>query len=124
MDPGEQDLTIEGDPAVLEWLRRCIEEELGTDANLEAVPSRDADELREPLIIALIVSLGGPTIVKGIVSILKRRYDHREEIERIRAELRIAEMAHERDMTALTLKAGEDAGDRVVTEDELARWAS
>jgi hypothetical protein len=94
------DVVVEGHPAELEWLRREIERELGAEAQLEAIPSLDAEELREPLIIALIVSLGGPALVSGLVQVLKCRYAHKEEMERISAELRMAEMDHQYRLTS------------------------
>ena len=115
------DLVVEGHPAELEWLRREIEKELGAEAQLEAIPSRDSEELREPFIIALIVSLGGPALVGGLVQVLKRRYAHKEEMERINTELRVAEMNHEYKLTELRLKVmKDDDHEEPISEAELA----
>jgi hypothetical protein len=118
------DLVIEGHPAELEWIRREVERELGARADLEAVPSRDAEELREPLIIGLIVSLGGPAIVTSLVSILKRRWENQEEMERIRNELRIAELDHDYRLTELKLRVVEDDdSEHVLDERDLVAMA-
>lgn len=114
------DLIIEGHPAELEWLRREIERELGAEAQLEAVPSQDSEELREPIIISLIVALGGPTVVKAIRDIIKRRYQHKDEVKRLDVQLRESEMKHEYEMTELRLRlAGEDGNERDINEDDL-----
>lgn len=118
------DLIIEGHPSELEWLRREIDRELGTDANLEAVPSQASDELREPIIISLIVSLGGPALVTGLVQILKRRYEHREAMRSMEVDLRRTELAHEYAMTELRLRVVDDDGkEREIPESELEALA-
>jgi hypothetical protein len=114
------DLIIEGHPTELEWLRREIDRELGADAQLEAVPAQGADELSEPIIISLIVALGGPVIVRSVRDIIKRRYQHKEEMHRLDVQLRESEMKHEYAMTELRLRVTTDGGaDREITEDEL-----
>jgi hypothetical protein len=116
----EMDLIIEGHPTELEWLRREIEKELGPDAELEAVPAQDADELREPIIISLIVALGGPVIVEAVSGILQRRYQHKEEMQRLDVQLRESEMQHEYDMTELRLQIQTPDGEgRPISESEL-----
>ena len=116
------DLIIDGHPAELEWLRREIDRELGPDAQLEAVPSQDADELREPIIISIIVALGGPTVVTAIRDILKRRYEHKEELRRLDTDLRRSEMEHEYAITELRLRIkSQDGEERTVSEEDLER---
>lgn len=111
------DLIIEGDPAELEWLRRQIESDIGPEAEVERVPDREGEELREPLTIALIISLGGPKLVEAVASVLKRRYQHQEEIERIRTELRLAELsAYRGKCKPLRLRTDDGAE---LTEDDL-----
>ncbi|HEX7461827.1 MAG TPA: hypothetical protein VF317_06610 [Dermatophilaceae bacterium] len=117
------DLIIEGHPAELEWLRREIEQDCGDDAALEAVPAHDGEELREPLIIALVVSLGGPATVRSIAGVLKRRYQHVEEMRRIANEQRLTELQHEQKMTALRLRVADEEGERQTSEEELAAMA-
>jgi hypothetical protein len=118
------DLIIEGHPAELEWLRRQIEAECCDDAALEAVPEQGAEELREPLIIALIVSLGGPVLVKSIVDVLKRRYQHIEEMEEIARDLRLAELQHEQKMTELRMRISDGSGERETSESQLVDMAT
>lgn len=119
------DLIIEGHPTELEWLRREIDRELGPDARLEAVPAQGADELSEPIIVSLIVALGGPVIVKSVRDIIKRRYEHKEEMRRLDVQLRESEMRHEYELTELRLRVVTDQGeDRVISEEELERIAA
>jgi len=119
------DLIIEGHPAELEWLRREIDAKVGADAQLEVVPSQDTDELREPIIISLIVALGGPAIVSAVRDVLKRRYQHKEEMKRLDVQLRNSEMKHNYDMTELRLRVTTDDGDeREISEEELQGLAA
>lgn len=119
------DLIIEGHPAELEWLRREIDAKLGADAQLEAVPSQDTDELREPLIISLIIALGGPAIVHAVRDVLKRRYQHREEMQRLDVQLRESEMKHDYEMTELRLRVTTaDGKERKISEEELEGLAT
>ena len=78
------DLIVEGDPDLLEELRREIETSLGAKARLEPVTSTAAGEFREPLLVGLIVGLGGPAVVKGIVEIIDRVFTHRERMGELR----------------------------------------
>lgn len=114
------DLSIEGNPAELEWLRQEIERRLGPEAELEAVASQDTVELKEPFLIGLVVALGGPIIVEAIRDVLKARYEHRAEMEALSVRLRESEMDHEFEMTELRLSViGEDGEKRPVSENEL-----
>lgn len=114
------DLTIKGNPAELEWLRQEIERTLGSEAELEAVASQDTIELKEPLLIGLVVALGGPAIVEAIRDVLKRRYAHLAEMEALGVKLRESQMKHEYAMTELRLSvAGEDGEKREISEEEL-----
>jgi hypothetical protein len=114
------DLIIEGHPTELEWLRRAIDQKVGPDAQLEAVPAQDQDELSEPIIISLIVAFGGPVIVKAVRDIIIRRYEHMEEMHRLDVQLRESEMRHEYEMTELRLRLVDDDGsERPITEQEL-----
>ena len=119
------DLIIEGHPAELEWLRREIDEKVGPDAQLEAVPSQDSDKLSEPIIISLIVALGGPVIVESVAAIIQRRYKHKEEMRRLDVQLREREMQHEYEMTELKLSVADAGGKpRRISEDELEGLAA
>ena len=116
------DLIIEGNPAELEWLRREIEDELGAEADLEAqTSSTDPDTLNEPLIIALIVALGGPVVVRKVADVLKRRYQHKETIAEIAKELRLGELQIESELRLKQVEA--DGRRRPLTEEELAALA-
>ncbi len=89
------------------------------------MPAQDAETLSEPIIISLIVALGGPVIVKSIREIIKRRYEHLEEMRKLDTQLRTSEMDHEFKMTELRLRVvGDDGTERVVSEDELEALAS
>lgn len=79
----ERDLLIEGSPADLEELRQQIERGLGRDAHLEPVTSSADGEYREPFLIGLIVALGGPPVVKGVVDIINRFMEHREQMKKL-----------------------------------------
>ena len=100
------DLIIEGDPELLEELRREIEATLGAQAQLEPITSTAVGEFREPIIIGLIVALGGPAIITGIVDIVDRVLTHRER------------------MAELRLKVLEDDEETVVTLDDVRGMAS
>jgi len=114
------DLIIEGDPAQLEWLRCTIDRELGAEVELEAVPLQDTEELSEPVIVALVIALG-PTVVSSISELLQRRYQHQEEMERLRAQLRENELEQEGRIEELRLRlAQENGGDQRISEQELA----
>jgi hypothetical protein len=118
------DLIIEGHPAELEWLRRQIEAEVGRDAQLEAVPSQESDKLSEPIIISLIVALGGPVVVTSVAGIIKRRYQHKEEMRKLDVQLRESEMQHEFEMTELKLKVRDGDQEREIVEDDLENLAA
>ena len=74
------ELEIEAAPEELEELRQLILNELGEKVDLQEVTSARAGELREPVLISLVVALGGPAVVTGVVSALKAWYKHREEM--------------------------------------------
>lgn len=111
---------MEGRPAELEWLRKEIDGELGAEAELEAVPLQDGENLNEPLLVAVIVALGGPAIVKSVQGILERRYQHLEEIRRLEGQQRDSEMRHAFEMTELALKLDDGkGGERQIAEADL-----
>jgi len=119
------DLIIQGQPAELEWLRKEIDRELGPQAQLEAVPSQDSEEMNEPLLVALIVALGGPVIVESIKGILERRYQHLEEIRHLDLQQRESEMRHQYEMTELQLRLADGEGEeRRITEQDLEDLAA
>ncbi|HVD40596.1 MAG TPA: hypothetical protein VNC16_06280 [Solirubrobacterales bacterium] len=114
------DLIIEGQPEELEWLRREIEQALGGEAQLEAVADEDDEEMKEPLLIALIVALGGPKIVEGVKEIVERRYEHKEEMRRLEVQLHEGEMSHEYKLAKLDFQlVSEDGSKRPIAEEDL-----
>jgi HEPN domain-containing protein len=114
------DLIIEGHPAELERLRKEIDREVGPEAQLEAVPAQDTEELSEPVLIAVIVALGGPAVTRAIRDVLKRRYENQEETLRINAQLRQNEMQHEYKMAELQLRLRSANGEeREISEQVL-----
>lgn len=114
------DLTIEGNPAELEWLRQEIERTLGEKAELEPVAAEGSDEFNEPLLIGLVVVLGGPAIVEAIRDVLKRRYQHLEEMHALDVRLRESELKHEYGMAELRLSVvGADGEKRPISEQDL-----
>lgn len=107
------DLVIEGDAESLEWIRREIESRVGADADLEPGYAVSGGNFNEPMLISLIVALGGPAIVLAVRDVLARRYTH---IERMR-ELEIA--AGRPPGAALTLSLNDDGSERPVELAEL-----
>ncbi|GAA1589188.1 hypothetical protein GCM10009789_48550 [Kribbella sancticallisti] len=96
------DLILEGDPELLEELRKQIEADLGAEARLEPVTSTAAGEFREPLLIGLILALGGPAVVKGIVAIVDRVLTNRERMAELR--FKVLEGDQERSITLQELR--------------------
>ena len=72
------DLIIRGDADNLEELRRAIEAEIGPDARPFPYASAEDGQLREPILIALIVALGGPALTKAIAGVVTRYLEHKE----------------------------------------------
>lgn len=72
------DLVIRGTAEDLEELRRLIETDVGAKARLHPVTSAQSGELREPVLIALIVALGGPAVTHAIAGALKQYLQHKE----------------------------------------------
>jgi hypothetical protein len=113
-------LIIKGHPAELERLRQEIELEVGAEAQLEAVPAQDDENLSEPILIALIVALGGPTVTRAVRDILMRRYENKEKMLSINSQLRQVEMDHEYDMAELQLWVKDTDGEERQVSEELA----
>ncbi|AEV84987.1 hypothetical protein ACWT_3963 [Actinoplanes sp. SE50] len=101
------ELLIEGDPQTLHILRREIDDRIGAAAELEPRYDRTVGTLNEPILIALIVALGGKEIILAVRDIINRRYEHLERIEATRY------------AADLTLTLRDQRGDRVVSVDEL-----
>jgi hypothetical protein len=77
------DLIIRASAADLEELRRRIELEVGRDARLEPVTGAQAGQLREPILIALIVALGGEQLTRAVAEVIKRYLDHKERMQQL-----------------------------------------
>jgi hypothetical protein len=73
------ELQIEAPAKDLEDLRQLLLRELGSKADLQEISSAGAGELREPILISIIVALGGPAITCGVVKIVKIWADHRKD---------------------------------------------
>lgn len=58
-----------------------LEDELGEQADVQPLSSTAPGELREPLLIALVVALGGPVIVKSVAAVVSRWMEHREKMK-------------------------------------------
>ena len=86
------DLRIEGPPEAMQDLRSFLAQETPPDLDLdtEEITSSAPGELREPLLIGLIVALGGPRAVREVRAMIGRWLTHRErmyELETIRLNL-------------------------------------
>ncbi len=126
------DLLIEGDPTELEAIRVAVERTLGREARMEPVTSTASGELREPILIGLIIALGGKEVVKGLVDILRNRATHEEVMKRLEIEQeanRVGTAARQkmpvdrvepgRPRSALRLKLLTEEGDREIRIEEL-----
>jgi len=110
-----EDLVVEGSPEDLEQLRELLEQEFGANAAVQPVTSSEAGQLREPILIALVIALGGPVITREIAKVIRRFMEHREAMKGLDQDLRRAEMDHEFRMALV----GADDEERPVTLDEL-----
>lgn len=70
-----KDLIIRGDAAKLEALLREVEATVGREARVQPMTSAQAGEMREPVLIALIVALAGPPVVGAVVAAIKQLRD-------------------------------------------------
>jgi hypothetical protein len=130
------DLLIEGDPVELQAIRSEIERSVGSEAQIEPINSIVSGELREPILIGVIVALGGPAIVRSVVKILRDRYAHVEAMERLENEREAARLHHEERLKELEIRGeqhgqkweiqlkviGED-GKRIISLDDLEKLA-
>jgi hypothetical protein len=90
------EIQIQASPDDLEDLRQFLYQE-ASDIELQEISSTAPGELREPILISLIVALGGPVVVTGFVEIVKRWMEHRENIRKM-------ELEHQKQMTKLELQ--------------------
>ena len=76
------DVRIQATPEVLADLRQFLIHEMKDDLDLQEISSvSPSGELREPLLIGLVVALGGSSIVTGFVEVVKRWMEYREKIK-------------------------------------------
>lgn len=78
-----ENIRIEGPPEVLEDLRRELIEEIGDSAEIQPLSTAIPGELREPVLVALLVPSAAVTI-RTIGSVIERRMTHAERLELIR----------------------------------------
>jgi hypothetical protein len=127
------DLIIRAAPAELEELRRLIELEVGRPAKLQPVTDTQSGQMREPILIALIVALGGPALTTAIAGVIKRHLQHKEQMQNLEnkhAE-RIQELENERrrndqshQFRMSVIADDEDDEERPVTLDDLTQMAT
>jgi len=111
------ELEIEAPPEELEELRQLILAELGEKADLQEVTSARAGELREPVLVSLVVALGGPAVVTGVVAALKAWFKHREEMEKLKQPQKLEELK----LVRFSLLSG--AVQKELTVDEVLKLA-
>ena len=75
------ELQIEASAEDLNLLRRMLDDELGEEADVQPLSSTAPGELREPVLIGLVVALGGPVIGKSVASVISRWMEHREKMK-------------------------------------------
>lgn len=107
--PEESELYIEGDHALLEMLYQDISSSIGEEVQMETVMDRSSGAYNEPVIIALILALGGPAVTAAIRDIIIRRYEH---IEKMREQPQIGTSSNAQ--VPLTLKVREGYHERVI----------
>ena len=95
------DLIIRAAPADLEELRRQIELEMGREARLQPVTDTQAGQLREPILIALIVALGGGAATKAVADVIKRFLKHGERMQELTDQRRAGDQDHQFRMSFL-----------------------
>jgi hypothetical protein len=89
MEPGarEERLRIEGEPEELERLRRELMRSLPSQVEVEPISVAVPGELREPLLVGLLISCASTTAavaIKTVGSIIERRMTHEERKELFR----------------------------------------
>lgn len=82
------DIRIQADSDDLEDLRRTLFEELGPDLELQEVSSIAPGELREPVLVSLVIVLG-PVVVREFAAVVKRWMAHREKMKALELRMEI-----------------------------------
>lgn len=83
---GDRQLRIEGPPEVLAAVRQDLIAGVGGEARIEAVSSAVPGELREPVLVGLLVTFGSTAAVaiKTAGSVIERRMTHLERRDLLR----------------------------------------
>jgi hypothetical protein len=76
-----REIRVQAAPDELEELRRMLIDDLGDDVELSEVASQGPGGLREPVLIGLVVALGGPRVVQAVVEVIDRWMAHRERMQ-------------------------------------------
>lgn len=92
------DVRIQAESEDLEDLRRTLLAELGPELEIQEVSSTAPGELREPVLISLVISLG-PIVVKEFADVVKRWLEHREQMKEL--DLRIEALGERAEPTTL-----------------------
>jgi hypothetical protein len=77
------ELHIDAPPQDLEDLRQMLLKEGGGRIEVQEISSAGAGELREPVLLSIIVGLGGPVVVTAVVEIIKKWAEHREAMRKL-----------------------------------------
>jgi hypothetical protein len=114
------ELKIEAKPESLEELRQMLESELGDGVNVQEISSSATTELREPLLIALIVAMGGPVVVKQAAGVIKRWMQHQETLTDL--SVKAQKSAQQFELAKLRLLTQKDA--RTISIEDLESFSS
>ena len=108
------ELQIDAPPQDLEDLRQMLLKEGGGGIELQEISSAGVGELREPVLISIVVALGGPVVVKAVVDIVRKWAEHREAMRRL-------ELAKYRLLVDAAAKSQDLTFEQVVALAEVAR---
>jgi hypothetical protein len=76
-------IRVEGTSEDLEQLRRELLDGLGSEVRVQPIPSRAPGELREPILIGLVVAIA-PIAIESFRKAVERYMEHRETMEELR----------------------------------------
>jgi len=76
-------IRVEGTPEDLEQLRRDLQDAMAGEARIQPVSSSAPGELREPVLVALVIALA-PVAIDNLRRTIERYLEHRETIEELR----------------------------------------
>jgi len=104
------ELQIEAPAEDLAALRQMLDEEMGEEADVQPISSIAPGELREPLLIGLVVALGGSAVTKSVTAIIARWMEHREKLkDKETAQLKVLIDGRSRQISVKELKAMAEA---------------